>query len=88
MPRGQYDRAAAKAKRILLLDADASASKPMGTYDAEALTYDERFWEGGKPLPPQPNFLVEELQAKLDAANERIAKYQRLIKQHGLWLDE
>jgi hypothetical protein len=79
MPRGQYDRTAAKAKRDMAdhYETDAAASEDVTAFSGSQ-----------SRLTPAANTILEQLQAKLDAATELNARYARLLKQHGLWLDE
>lgn len=73
MPRGQYDRAAAKAKRDGTIEVAAGPAKPLPFL---------------RPAWPYTNPIHDELQAKLDAANALIDRYKDLVKRNGLWLDE
>lgn len=120
MPRGHYDRAAAKAKRDWNAIADAEPnvtghefirpawpytndSSPIMCYDVEAdavipLTQEkfDAMQAMALNVAQERDVLREKLgivrnplhTSDIDAANAKIAKYDILLKKHGLWLDE
>lgn len=77
--RGQYDRAAAKARRTYDTGPGAGSSVP---YDSGP-----HYVHPDYPYINKPESVVE-LQAKLDAANALLDRYKDLVRRNGLWLDE
>lgn len=53
-----------------------SDDKPVGTYDANALKYDDRFWAGGTPVIPmtkkEAQLALNDARVKAQAASEKL----------------
>lgn len=94
MPRGQYDRAAAKAKRAVPNDWERQPpyprpafpyeNKPVMGYDVEAdvvIPVTQAKYDGITAM-------AYKVAQERDALKAEIAKYAAVLKRNGLWLDE